>query len=479
MQMMSNLGSFIEQKISAIPENCDLPNLLNLFLAIAQSPSFVISIPVLVTWTRLLRSTTIGGSPTTTPLIPSLLDLCSSRLLRYENMPEDSEDPSLLFLYEDIDTVPERHAFLGNYRRYSVQIIELIVRQKQSDAIYHLMGQVDNSMQHLYDGQPPFSAAAYSKTSLPVLRVDANFSVVEAALKGYMKWRQAHGSKPQQDEQERTAMENNLEAWCERLLDLNFEDPIIQKRILQLAVAFSTSALDKKVGFMLKVLEHILMSRPAEHPEYLAYSDAVKELQADGMYELQRLAIKMPDQLLDVYDQLEAKVNEIISSGTLDTKRQTSYQTFLFTIIHRSTKIHDETRLQKLHGFINPVQQLWQNTEMHQGLASFGGFCDLLGLGRVRDYLVSRRVHEVEDWGLFQLDAEGQSIQKELDERVKALPLRTTSFAIDSSRSFKISEPRSCFPQSRKLDGTTIRDAIYSQPNIDGSVLASWYIDGQ
>jgi exportin-5 len=35
----------------------------------------------------------------------------------------------------------------------------------------------------------------------------------------------------------------------------------------------------------------------------------------------------------DVYDQLEAKVNEIISSGSLDSKRQVAYQTFLFTIM--------------------------------------------------------------------------------------------------------------------------------------------------
>jgi exportin-5 len=213
--MMSNLGSFIEQKISAIPEDCDLPNLLNLFLAIAQSQSFVISIPVLVTWTRLLRSETIGGSPTINPLIAPLLELCSSRLLRYESLPEDSDDSSLVFLLEDIDTIPERHAFLGNYRRYSVQVIELVVRQKQSDAIYHILTQVDQSMQHLYDDQPAFAGLSpvsfrswlwltglvetYSKSSMTVLRVDAHFTVVEAALKGYMKWRSAHGSKPQQD----------------------------------------------------------------------------------------------------------------------------------------------------------------------------------------------------------------------------------------------------------------------------------------
>lgn len=154
---MSNLGSFIEQKVSAIPENCDLPNLLSLFLAIAQSPSFVVSIPILVTWTRLLRSDTIGDSATMTPLIAPLLELCSSRLIRYESMPEETNDPSLIFLLEDIDTIPERHAFLGNYRRYGVQIIEYIVRQKQSEAIYHILGQVDQAMQHLYDGQPSFT----------------------------------------------------------------------------------------------------------------------------------------------------------------------------------------------------------------------------------------------------------------------------------------------------------------------------------
>lgn len=92
-----------------------------------------------------------------TPLIAPLLELCSSRLIRYESLPEDSDDPTLLFLLEDIDTIPERHAFLGNYRRYCSLAIELVVRQKQSEAIYHILGQVDNSMQHLYDDCPAFT----------------------------------------------------------------------------------------------------------------------------------------------------------------------------------------------------------------------------------------------------------------------------------------------------------------------------------
>jgi hypothetical protein len=56
---------------------------------------------------------------------------------------------------------------------------------------------------------------------------------------------------------------------------------------------------------------------------------------------------------------------------------------------------------------------------MDEAISSFGGFCELLGLSQVRDYLVSRRVHEIDDWGLFQLDAQGQAMQKDLEERLK------------------------------------------------------------
>ncbi|EPE34431.1 ARM repeat-containing protein [Glarea lozoyensis ATCC 20868] len=449
-EMISNLGSLIEQKNSAIPEDCDLPNLLNLFLAITQSQSFVVSIPLLVTWTRLLRSETIGGSPTMSPLIAPLLELCSSRLIRYDSMPDDTDDPSFVLLLEDIDTIPERHAFLGNYRRYSTTIIELIVRQKQSEAIYHILGQIDNSLQHLYDGQPSFNSEKYSKTSVPVLRVDAHFTVVEAALKGYMKWRSVHGSKLREDDQQRVSIENNLETWCERLLALNFEDPLIRKRVLQLAVAFSTSALDKKAGFMLKVLEHILMSQPVEHPEHAAYSEAVKELQVDGTYELQILASKMPDQLLDVYEQIEAKVKEIIASGKLDSKRQVSYQTFLFTIIHRAANVTPEVRLQKLQGFIDPVQQLWLNPALETSISTFPGFCDLLGLNKVQQYLTSHRVHEIQNWAQYTLDPEGQAIQAELEERLKALPLRTTKSFLACSTE-KVEKDSEAYRVSRML----------------------------
>ncbi|KAI8300753.1 Protein MSN5 [Colletotrichum sp. SAR11_59] len=385
-----------------------------------KNPSLIIAIPVLATWTRLLNNRLIGQSPANTHLVGPLLEVCGSRLIRFENLPEDTQDPTFLFLMEDTDTVPERHAFLGNYRRFSTQVIETIVQLKLSDAVYHILGQAEQVLQHLYDGHPPMDVSKYIKHSMPVLRVDAQFTVIEAALKGYMKWRASATQQSMPDyEQQRAALERDLESWCSKLLEMNFEDPLIRKRVLQLLVAFSTTALDRNPGFMLKVLEHILMTWPAPRPEHRAFNEAIKDFQSESMVELQRLASKVPDHLLGVYDQIEAKVNDMISSGSLDEKRQIAYQSFLFIIIHRATNIDPSTQFERLQGFIKPVTSLWQNHELKSALSSYSGFCELMALDKAKRYLMSHRVHEVKDWGSSELDAEGLALQSDLEERQK------------------------------------------------------------
>ena len=41
--------------------------------------------------------------------------------------------------------------------------------------------------------------ATFQKQSIPALRADIQFTVVEAMLKGYLKWKGSLGSNPQQD----------------------------------------------------------------------------------------------------------------------------------------------------------------------------------------------------------------------------------------------------------------------------------------
>lgn len=132
---------------------------LQLLLLIAQHRSLVVSIPVLVTWCRLLDHHSLGPNiAAVAAVIGPLLEVCSARLIRYESLPEDSEDPTIRLLFEDTDTFPERHLFLGNYRRYAAQVIETIVYLKVSDATQHILEQTQNVFVHLYDDCPPFES---------------------------------------------------------------------------------------------------------------------------------------------------------------------------------------------------------------------------------------------------------------------------------------------------------------------------------
>jgi exportin-5 len=211
--MLACLGDYFERKFSRIPPDAASSEFLQLLVQVVQHQSLMVSIPVLVTWTRLFGSKTVGHTDLVTPMIAPLLETCCSRLVRYENLPENSEDPTFLFLLEDTDTLPERHAFLGNYRRYSSHVIEHIVQLKLVDAISHILGRTENILQNLYEGQPPMSSGSalslgslqaycrpcadlaeqnYVKHSMPILRVDSHFTVIEATLKGYMKWKKTH-----------------------------------------------------------------------------------------------------------------------------------------------------------------------------------------------------------------------------------------------------------------------------------------------
>lgn len=418
-----------------LPNGAEMQPFFHFLLQVVQSQSLVVSIPVLVTWTRLLNNRALGPSIAKSALVASLLEVCCSRLVRYENLPEDTEDPTLVLLMEDTDTIPERHAFLGNYRRYSSQVIESIVELTMSDAINHILGQTENILQHLYDGQPPFDPASYTKNSMPYLRVDAQFTVIESALKGYVRSRPPKGVSQEQVDMQRAQLDEHLEAWCNRLVEMNFEDPLIRKRVLQLLVAFSTTALRKNNGFMLKVLEHILMTWPAAQPEYRIFNEAIKDLQTESINELQRLAFKMPDSLLAVYDQLDNKIQQMSASGTLDERRLVNYKSFLFIIIHRASNLDPAIRLQRLQMFVEPVKAQWRDEGMKRALESYQGFCEMIGLDKAQRYLARHNVDRIADWGSVELDAEGTALQAELEERQQvqappspSLTLFSTSF---------------------------------------------------
>lgn len=404
----------------------DLPTFFNFMVNIMQHQSLTVSIPVLHLWSRLLTINKIGSLDFVIAQTPNLLSICTERLIRWESLPTDSENPTVQFLVEDIDTIPERHAFVGNYRRYCSQIIESITLKRPQAAVSEILSRVDNNLDNLYDGVEPFSMEAYSKSSIPLMRADAQFGVVEAVIKGYSKWVDAHGKTPQEDEQERSNLEYAVEGWASKLMMRSYEDPVMKQRVIKLVVDISSRALDNNPAFALKVLEHILMTRLQDRTEFPAYSESVKELHGLASHELRRLAIRYADYFSTFYDVLEPKIREITMANQVDDKLQMELTSILLIIMQRASNVDDNLRLTRLSSFLEPIRVAWQDEEFCHMSSSFDGFCSMLGIENVGSYMQAKQAHRLADWSEAPLDAEGKVVQEEMTRKFQMLPLRGT-----------------------------------------------------
>lgn len=156
---MSYIAGFLEQKAFAVEgaHEMNFTLFFQLLVSIIQHQSLTVSIPALHVMSKLLASERIGTTDFMTTLVPSLLGSCTERLVRWESLPADSDNPTVVFLNEDIDTTPEKHAFAGNYRRYCSSIIETTVQKRPAEAIQHILGVVDQNLDNLYTGVESFN----------------------------------------------------------------------------------------------------------------------------------------------------------------------------------------------------------------------------------------------------------------------------------------------------------------------------------
>ena len=387
----------------------------------------------------------MNSSDAVTRLIPILLETCSSRLLRYEVLPDDTDDTAFLFLNEDFDTIPERHAFLGNYRRYCMEVVEVIVRLKPFDAMYHILGQAERLFQNLYDGQPPFQAQTYTKNSFAFLRADAQVTVVEAALKGYLKRLANDDTIDREREDQRQALDTYLEQWCHTILNIPIEDPDVKKKLIQVATTFATKALPDNSGYAMWLVEYVLSHDLKEIPDLPKYSEAVKALEVEIMSNLlQRLAILFPNDLLRAYDQLEARVHQISADPSFDSRRKAGCQAFLFLIIQRSTLLEESAKRSRLQAMLQPLKDTWQTPELTSATSSYDSFCDFLGLSQIVEFLTRHEFEKTKDWASRELTADGKAKQADIMARCNSIPLRSLKTVLQWSTE-KLSEDSSTY----------------------------------
>ncbi|KAI5309281.1 hypothetical protein KEM55_003611 [Ascosphaera atra] len=389
-------------------------------------PSLVVSIPILHAFSRILAIDWIANDAIVTTILGPVLEVCTTRMVRYEALPEDAEDPTVVFLNEDIDTPQEKHAFVSNYRKYCTALIDLTVQIRPEEAVSHLLSKVDLQLSKCYEGVEPFGPVKCRKWSVPLVRADTQFCVVEGLLKGFRKWADALGSRPQEDEQRRVILEKAIESWGRSLMERQFDDPHIKQRVLRLSVDISAKALSDKPQFALKVLEHIMVSFVPERPEFPSYSEAVRELNNLATYEVRRLAIRYSDYFSGFYDSLEQKVAEIATVTATPERPGIDLSSVLLMIAQRSRTLDPYMRQSRLRSFVDPIKAAWSSPEFVAAIDSFQSFCETLGLDRVFPYLQAVGAEAIQDWAEVSLTEQGKEIQRGMNARFNQLPIRGT-----------------------------------------------------
>jgi exportin-5 len=433
---MSEVLSIMADAVAGHPQlthnGLDVNSLFNLLTGVLQSESLIVSIPVLHSWTKLLavQDTTIIDM--VMQALGVLLQTCSSRLLNYEALSEDLDDPILQFLYEDFDTMPERHAFLGNYRRYCINVIETISRQRPLEALEHVLTQtralLDNGP---YTSGRGFDPAKFSKNSLSLLQFDAQFSVVVSVIKGFSRWESDTAAIAQDDplrtraDADRTRAHDMQQQWCYAIVNTPVDDPEVASQILTL-LSTILRTIRPATEFVLNIVQHMLTMRLYDDPSHTAFSDAVKNFEALRVIELQKVALAFANELLEVFQELENRVNVLVEKHAADQRTVWGYKSFLFMIVHRATGIDAEMRQARLQQMVTPVYEAWQNPALATSVSNFQTFCDTLALGGLAQFYQQYRFPEVQDWASQQLDEAGQARQTEIKSRLDQLPLRMT-----------------------------------------------------
>ncbi|KAK3718670.1 karyopherin [Vermiconidia calcicola] len=432
-EVLSILADAIAQHPQLVSQqDLDAPAFFDLLLFVLQSKSLVVSIPVLHSWTRLLSAQNSTIADLVFQALSTLVQTCSVRLLKYESVPEGGEDEITQFLLEDFDTMPERHAFLGNYRRYCVNVIQTITRSRPLEALSHVLSQMTELLETgPYTGGRGFDPSRYSKTSLPTLQFDAQYQVVSNALKGYSQWLTDAASLQPEDElhtraeSDKASATHSLQQWCFQVINMHTDDPEVAALILQTLVTILRT-IKPEPSFVLHIVQHLLTMRLYDNPDHTIFSDAVKAFEGLRVLELQKLALAFSNELLEVYNELEPRIGVLVEKHGDEPRLVWGYKAFLFMIIHRASGIDGEMRLARLRQMLRPVYEAWQDQAFSASLASLHTFCESVGLADLDQFYKAYGFDRNPDWATQQLDGAGQARQAEIKVKNDALPLRMT-----------------------------------------------------
>lgn len=434
-ELMSLLSDHICHYTAPDPNSLDLTPFLHFLTYMAEHESLIVSIPMIHSWVKLLEVPSWRKTPAVSSCIGPILQVASERLMQYDQLPEDTQNPVVLFVNEEIELFPERQGFYLNYRRLCSGVIEWICYAQLEDAMQAVMKRVDDLLDEIQAIEQQLELSRYERYSMTFLKADADFAIIDAAFKGFDRWQSTHkdDSAPEQEQLGNRVRESGKNWMLGMMKRRVFRDPQIRHRQIKTAVEVSNRALHKDTEFAFNVLEHILSSFIVGQDQPPLFAEAVHELHSYAVSELRRLSLQHADYFVTFYDQLQAKFTDLINQLGADERLQIDLKSTLFSVVQRASAVDYSQRLTKLQGFLEPLATAWADQGLQATLQNLESFARSQAFDKVAPYLESINAANIEDWSQVSYDERGSQIQQDMLNGFAKLPLRETRILLSIS----------------------------------------------
>lgn len=434
-------GFTVKQKV----EEIELATILDLVLLTWRHKSLIISSMANSFWCSLVRDERLNSHPHVSDRYVQMLQVASQRLLRFEDAKLQMLQGSELQMYLDLDieNTPELHAFCGNYRRFMYDIVRMVVFKRPVEATQWAREQVANFFAREYAETAGSDFA--SKSSTMYLNVEAKFCLIEACLRGILRYKERlslaeisddippeavepAGPSARLSNEQATQMNEELRQaeeivtdWCSQLLDMQFHDPLMLGRHVSVLVAFSTF-LQNRSDLLFKILEKVIQTATHAYPndDNQESSDPttanIRDLRGRCGTELIRIGSTLPDQLWGIYPQLESTVENILSRPTASESEHTTFNALLLAVSQRSTNTNEQQKAQEFGKVVAKLCNLWDSGDVTSGLGSFENFVKILMVDRIAEYFKMRNIAASQQLDSHLLDPSGVALLKSMKE---------------------------------------------------------------
>ncbi|KAF2148856.1 hypothetical protein K461DRAFT_232319 [Myriangium duriaei CBS 260.36] len=441
---LSEVVGQLGDAVNKVPEILDDENHVVMFYQFAidifKSNSLLVSIPVL----HNLSQTLAIKQPKIIPIIQQgasqMFDTCVERMIKFESLSKDTEHPILSYLRDDFETMPEMHAFLGNYRRYCSKVVEHLSEERPISAVQYLLQQATATFKSVEQ----LRESTYTKHAIPLAQLEANATAVKSGLSGYRHWlisknpihsRETPRAELQKEVEESAAA---LGAQCMEIANTVSEHPDVARIACQLMGDTLLHIQRPDPGLVRGIVEQILKGATPPTSQNSDFAEAIKQLEAARLYYIQSLAVSFPDAIYENHSDIFTHLDLIWRDDSVDDKIRWGYKAIQVITTQRSMQLNESTRVARLQPLLEPVANAWSSAELTSRLSSFQSFCSLIGLDDLMAYVRNARFSTTQDWSNAKLDDAGVQFRSRINAALTALPVRmTTSLLAASSENLK------------------------------------------